>query len=1329
VLFFEIWEETNAHKRLIFIESREVIVEISMIAIHPHESVRTLAISFMGLLLISLTAQAGYLRADFNLDGVVDTNDLALWTANQGRVSSVPRPETVLTPSLRITPDRRTMLAGENITLTASGGSNTVHWAFVKNPAGGNLTATTGVSIAYVAGNTNAEVDIIQAWDEENLLSRTYMNVISASEVASLGKAIIVAGGKSFDDPVWLATDYIADKAYNVLRYRGFSKDNIQYLSFDPNQDADGNDLLDDIDLSSAFTNTAWSFTNWAENANQLLVYLADHGSDSAGQGFFRLNSTEILAATNVDAWLDNLQDTYNMDVTVIMDFCYAGSFLDELEYTGTAKRILLAAASSNELTYFIAGGAVSFSDLFWSGILQGQDIKSSFDLAKEGMDSFQTSVLEDGDGGAHAENRYVGATFVAGKDYPIIGSVLGVQLLNAGTTATLWADDIESYYPLERVWCTVIPPSHSPNTNTGIPVVDIPVIDLVYDNILGRHQNSFAGFAEQGTYRINYYAQDIWGSVSPPKPSAVIQAGIDERLILVSGGTTNDADWFNQDSVARTVYQTFLARQISSDRIFYLSASTNQDVNADGTNDVDRIATMANLTYAFTNWSTNAGAITLYLIGGETNGSFRLNQTEVLNASQIDSLLDAFQSSNFPVNVVMEFPRSGGYIPSLAPPAGRERINISAAKTDQSNLLAAGGLLSFSSHFMSQIVNGKKIGEAFKSARSSIRLASGSARQLPQIDDDGDGIPDERNVDGNIAILRYFGAAFVTGDDKPSIGSVTPTGIITGYSNITLWAKDVLDVDGISNVWAIVTPPSYDGSGTLPETNLTFNAVNNRYETLYELTQTGSYTITYFAQDNVGNLSPPSQTSLDGPDSYETDDANSQAGFFDVADPQVHSLHDADDEDWVKFYAITGFVYTIAAEQLGDNSDVSIDVYWERPDGTLSNIFLDEDITGPGVGELESLSLNFPADPALQEGFYYVRVSQSSLSPGTYGADSDYELSVTVVVGAGQLIVIAVDRLASNAPPPGAVATLDGVSNKVFGTATSVAFLNVPDGVHTLTVTAAAGYLMEEDPNFPNQENNPDNSLYGNPKNKTVQDTAWQTVVFQFVPYAQALGTARDQLTGEFVEGAKIEFIATSGIISNLVYDGYPNFATYKTQWFSRADGTFPTNVLLPTVHYNLTLSKSGYSNANFAGVVNAPAPGSVIDLGLRYMIPADTNGNGIADSWESLYFPGTNVVANEDYDLDGQSNLNEYRTGTNPTNPASVFMVNESKLGTGLIISWPVAPGRSYQVDAIESLITGNWDLSAGPWTASVGQSSMTYTNLTTATGRYHRVEALVP
>ncbi len=58
--------------------------------------------------------QTGYRRADFNLDGTVDGDDLALLDRQPGRQSGAARPGRRWPAALTITPQRKTVLAGRS---------------------------------------------------------------------------------------------------------------------------------------------------------------------------------------------------------------------------------------------------------------------------------------------------------------------------------------------------------------------------------------------------------------------------------------------------------------------------------------------------------------------------------------------------------------------------------------------------------------------------------------------------------------------------------------------------------------------------------------------------------------------------------------------------------------------------------------------------------------------------------------------------------------------------------------------------------------------------------------------------------------------------------------------------------------------------------------------------------------------------------------------------------------------------------------------------------------------------------------------------------------
>ncbi len=76
------------------------------------------------------------------------------------------------------------------------------------------------------------------------------------------------------------------------------------------------------------------------------------------------------------------------------------------------------------------------------------------------------------------------------------------------------------------------------------------------------------------------------------------------------------------------------------------------------------------------------------------------------------------------------------------------------------------------------------------------------------------------------------------------------------------------------------------------------------------------------------------------------------------------------------------------------------------------------------------------------------------------------------------------------------------------------------------------------------------------------------------------------------------------------------------------------------------------------------------------------DTDSDGMDDDWEADYFGDLDQAATNDYDFDGQDNRSEYIAGTNPTNPASLFQLESSASGGGLILQWPTASNRTYNV-----------------------------------------------
>ncbi|MBN1675892.1 MAG: hypothetical protein JXR37_32915 [Kiritimatiellae bacterium] len=482
-----------------------------------------------------------------------------------------------------------------------------------------------------------------------------------------------------------------------------------------------------------------------------------------------------------------------------------------------------------------------------------------------------------------------------------------------------------------------------------------------------------------------------------------------------------------------------------------------------------------------------------------------------------------------------------------------------------------------------------------------------------------------------------------------------------------------------------------------------------------------------------VLNLARPAAAA---PDVYEPDDTNATAVAFEVGTTQTHSFHSADDEDWVKLFFVGGDDYEIETTHLDSNLNTAVRIWHEKPTGELEEIWF-EDLCGTNEGELTWICA--ATDPV---GVYYLQVLMSPEFTNEF-AEGQYELRITgPTIGGGFLVVAGMDMVGGVGAPPGAVAVVDGpagVCTQEFNGAMTVDFGSLTATCHQVSVPAVPGYWPVEDPVLTGQVANADSELYGNPRNKMLVDDAWRCTAFMFYPMVRVQGVVRDDRTAGLIEGAALLFEAKSGTVSGTVYTAYQNTA-WGAKWATDADGSFPDDqggegVLLPTAVYDLTLSNlSGGLFTITNAIPDMPEAGTTTNLGTIQLTPVDGNTNNIADSWEEQYFgAGTNVVGTEDADNDGIDNWGEYVCGTDPTNGGSALSFDEAgpALGTNEVtLAWGTVPGRSYQIGRA-TILTGEWDLVAGPWEATNGQTGMQWTDSVPAseTNYFYRIEVVVP
>jgi hypothetical protein len=119
-----------------------------------------------------------------------------------------------------------------------------------------------------------------------------------------------------------------------------------------------------------------------------------------------------------------------------------------------------------------------------------------------------------------------------------------------------------------------------------------------------------------------------------------------------------------------------------------------------------------------------------------------------------------------------------------------------------------------------------------------------------------------------------------------------------------------------------------------------------------------------------------------------------------------------------------------------------------------------------------------------------------------------------------------------------------------------------------------------------------------------------------------------------------------------------------------------------------------------------------------------ADSDGDGLADDWESLYGlnPGSASDRNVDTDGDGVTNWEEHQAGTDPTNSGS-FLAIDVAVGSDVNVSFNAAPGRTYGVEYADEFGLPGWQRLADVF-ARTNARLETVIDPVFTTNRYYRV-----
>ncbi|MFC1839600.1 DNRLRE domain-containing protein [Thermodesulfobacteriota bacterium] len=555
--------------------------------------------------------------------------------------------------------------------------------------------------------------------------------------------------------------------------------------------------------------------------------------------------------------------------------------------------------------------------------------------------------------------------------------------------------------------------------------------------------------------------SSELYGAVSFTGSATVSKA------IIVAGGGPYQGNWLWEETnrCANYAYRALLYQGYTRENIYYLNP-VNADIDGNGDlDDIDGNVTSVKLSYAINDWASDADDLVIYMVDHGGDGIFRLNASELLSAGDLDTWMDDLQETmTGRIIFIYDACMSGTFIPLLTPPEGKEDDRIIITSTENTKaIFMQDGRVSFSYQFWAAIFEGATLVDAFNFAGDMM-----DQYQTASLDANGNGI---RNEKSDVITGISIGRGFIPASDIPYINDISAPQTLDGGTSAVLWASGLIDADGISKVWAIITPPDYaPDEPDIPVTDLdlpTIDLLDPDGDKVYEGTYTdfndfGTYTVTIYAMDEEGNISMPKITTVyqsGSVDIFEEDDTLGTAGVIILEDEmaQRHNFHDTGDEDWVKFYGIAGEFYTIETSNYGENPDNDIVIELYNSSGTK----VDEQDTGGDPNAEEFMDWN-----CLSDGFYYVKIRQ--YDPGVYSSGTGYDLNIhhPFLGEPGPLTGIVVNSIGGFIGNAVVMAESDEYNSTAITRNNGTYEMVLPSGSYTISVDAS-GYISDYEENF----------------------------------------------------------------------------------------------------------------------------------------------------------------------------------------------------------------------------------------------------------------------
>ena len=231
-----------------------------------------------------------------------------------------------------------------------------------------DLEAAADGSFYLKLSNSDANV-----FGEDSVYAVSVAPQVIAQSQQALGAVILMEGRLKIPDRLQPNIANVLREAYDLFKSSGYDDDNIYYLSVDPTGKG--------VDAAATAANLEAAVTNWAVSrvgiGQPLTIYIMDHGN--IDRIYVDEPFGERISPLQLHEWLNTLEQAQpQAKVTVVIEACHSGSFIEGTESLSKPGRIIISSTNVENVAYASAQGA-QFSDRFLVSLREGFSLVGSF--------------------------------------------------------------------------------------------------------------------------------------------------------------------------------------------------------------------------------------------------------------------------------------------------------------------------------------------------------------------------------------------------------------------------------------------------------------------------------------------------------------------------------------------------------------------------------------------------------------------------------------------------------------------------------------------------------------------------------------------------------------------------------------------------------------------------------------------------------------------------------------------------------------------------------------------------------------------------------------